>query len=190
MTSFSQATLLLNSSEITKLAFNKASVAPSRKMQLCSHNAAYEVCFISGRPRPLLISSSRAVRKKKEKIERNNLLSELRALRVRRIVNSARFENSIVEDTFLHERMFPRRETDAVYLSRYESRNAFANFNEPEWLAAADSTFLRSSRRGNRVALQSFLRLMQFATLRIADVNGLTPISNCEFASKSEMEIW
>lgn len=50
---------------------------------------------------------------------------------------------------------------------------AFANFNEPEWLAAADSTFLRFSpprRCGDHVALGSFLRRTQFASLRIAGV--------------------
>lgn len=110
--------------------------------------------------------------------------------RVRRIVNSAILEFSCGGHFFFFFRtnVSSTSETDAVYLSRYESRNAFANFNEPEWLAAADSTFLRSLRGGNRVALQSFLRLMQFETLRIVDVNGLTPISNCELASKSEMD--
>lgn len=96
-----------------------------------------------------------------------------------------------MEETF-YGRMFPRRETDAVYLSRYESRNAFANFNEPEWLAAADSAFLRSSLRGNRVTLQSFLRRMQFAILGIADVNGPASISKGELAivNRRVMELW
>jgi len=35
--------------------------------------------------------------------------------------------------------------TDVVYSSRYDRNVAFANFNEPEWLAAADSTFLHFS---------------------------------------------
>ena len=57
--------------------------------------------------------------------------------------------------------------TDVVYSSRYDRNVAFANFNEPEWLAAADSTFLhfslcgvqRSRRVGKFLAIDVFCKL-------------------------------
>lgn len=115
---------------------------PSRRRCRAKRNyvratTVYEVYLISERPRLFFIVLAA------KKNETNKKRTSYFYRRLRRIVNSTPEETR----SFSYERAFPRGNRRCLLVSlRYNV--AFANFNEPEWLAAADSTFLRFSLRG------------------------------------------
>jgi len=174
MTSFSQATLLLNSSEIAKPAFNKAAVCRGRRNCARATITWRSVLYSANGHRLASFPEDRAEPCGKGREGKGNREKCC----------------DFAEDSFYGVARggwaSPRDEqTLSACLSLRHV--AFANFNEPEWLAAADSTFLWARHGAAEIAPRRVAGfLADGRSLRAYGLPGFAPASMSNATNQSK----